>query len=353
MNICKIVKKNIIIRQRNFYFIYLAFLLMNSLVLIKGQANKRKIDSNSDNYIIIYYKFSVNSDGLSKYYTFDESNNYNKGNRDSVSYLTVGETIINKDANNKFESFQVSNGTKLEVHFSSCVTNLDSFFSYDNDQSIENINSFDFTYFDSSCLESTKNLFYEMRHLETINFSNFKTTEVKDMEFMFYYCGELKSLNLSTFDTSLTTSLSGMFMGAVNLEIIDLSSFNTSSVVSMSKMFYQCSKLKSLDLSNFDTFKVNNMDNMFYNLENLVVLDLSNFYISSAVSMNSFIDQCFTLKVLNLSRAFLLEISESQTENMISNLINLKYVDISDAQVNDYFINKFNIYFRTKYTYFL
>ena len=345
MNICKIVKKNIIFRQKNFAFISLTFLLMNSLVLIQGQANKRKIDSNSDNYIIIYYKFPAN--GLSNY-AFDESNNYNKGNRDFVSYLKVGETIINKDANNKFDSFQVYNGTKVEIHLSSCVTNLDGFFSYDNDHSIENINSVDFTYFDSSCLESTKSLFFEMRNLETINFSNFKTTKVKDMEFMFYYCRGLKSLDLSTFDTSSTTSMRGMFMWAYNLEIIDLSSFNTSSVVLMSEMFYQCSQLKSLDLSNFDTSKVTNMDNMFYNLQNLEVLDLSNFYISSTVSMNSFINQTFAIKVLNLSRAYLLEISESKTEYMISNLRYMKNVDISSAQVNDFFINKFNMYMTTK-----
>ena len=112
-------------RFRRITLLYLAILLMNCLILVKGQKNLRKEETsneNSDNYIILYLSGSIE---------------YNKqlfalGNyRDMVSYVKYFDTEVHRNSNNEIPAFTVTNQNNpeitlipLEIHFSSCVSSL-------------------------------------------------------------------------------------------------------------------------------------------------------------------------------------------------------------------------------------
>ena len=118
-------------RFRRITLLYLAILLMNCLILVKGQKNLRKEESpneNSDNYIILYLSGSIE-------YSYNKQlfavGNY----RDMVSYVKYFDTEVHKDLNNEMPAFTVTNQNNpeitlipLEIHFSSCVSSLGEFF---------------------------------------------------------------------------------------------------------------------------------------------------------------------------------------------------------------------------------
>ena len=69
---------------------------MNNIIPVQGQMDIRKMqlsNSNSDNYIIASFQQIV---------SYTDSNPFNKGKRNMVSYLKFSDTIIEKDAENKF-----------------------------------------------------------------------------------------------------------------------------------------------------------------------------------------------------------------------------------------------------------
>lgn len=170
------------IKLKRIISFYIAIFFVNNIILIQGQMDIRKMqlsDRNSDNYIIASF-----SSYLVKY---TDSNPFNKGNRNMVSYIKYSDTIIEKDAENKFSNFELSSSAfnpsnmmyDIEIHFSSCVSSLTNFFGCDAedeayyDKNSQILFSVDFSHFDSSCLESTKKLFYNCAILYSAYFSNF------------------------------------------------------------------------------------------------------------------------------------------------------------------------------------
>ena len=125
-------------------------------------------------------------------------------------------------------------------------------------------------------------IFYKCENIIEIDFSNFNTSNVNSTRQMFFGCINLKSLNLSNFDTSKVIYMIEMFYNCYSLTSLDLSNFNTSQVFhsydsirgGMFYMFYNCSSLVSLNLFNFQiTFYI---DNIFYKCESLSYINFGN-----------------------------------------------------------------------------
>ena len=132
------------IKLKRIISFYIAIFFVNNIIPVQGQMNIRKMqlsNSNSDNYIIASFLERI---------SYTDSNPFNKGKRNMVSYLKFSNTIIEKDAENKFTNFALSNDDfdisklahNLEIHFSSCVSSLDNFFGCDKeDEAYFDINS--------------------------------------------------------------------------------------------------------------------------------------------------------------------------------------------------------------------
>ena len=314
-------------------------------------------NSNSDNYIIASFQQIV---------SYTDSNPFNKGKRNMVSYLKFSGTIIEKDAENKFANFALSNddfdiltlGHNLEIHFSSCVSSLDNFFGCDKedeayfDENSKELFMVDFSHFDSSCLESTKKLFYTCPKLYSANFSNFKPTKVTDMSYMFYNCKGLQELYLSGLDTSNVIDMSYMFYNCEYLNTLDLLSFDTSNVIDMSYMFYNIQHLHKLNLSSFEV-SVIDMSYKFYNFwfYEFNILDLSGFDTSKVTNMKGMFEGIQYLRILNLSNFDI-----SKVDTISKKLYHLEYIDFldligfnfenfEDDQINEFFNQELSLIF--------
>ena len=76
---------------------YLVIFFVNNIIPVQGQMDIRKMqlsNSNSDNYIIASFHEPV---------SYTDSNPFNKGKRNMVSYLKFSDTIIEKDAEIRFK----------------------------------------------------------------------------------------------------------------------------------------------------------------------------------------------------------------------------------------------------------
>ncbi len=108
--------------------------------------------------------------------------------------------------------------------------------------------NFDSSFATYTGLNSTENMFSEMKELVTINgLANLKTDNVTNMKNMF--SGSIKLQNISgltDFNTENVTNMSYMFSGCFALTTINVSSFNTENVDDMRGMFYNCSSLTTI-----------------------------------------------------------------------------------------------------------
>ena len=215
--------------------------------------------------------------------------NAESNHRNNVDYLVSGDYYIGLN-----ESFNIILGCKLEIYFSSSITNLESFFDHNFDELTEKIVSIDFSNFNISGIVSLKNIFNGCSSLVSVNFSNFNTEFVINMD--------------------------SMFNGCSSLNFVDLSKFNTQSVTNMKSMFNGCGKLKSLNIENFNTEIVNNMESMFNGCSELTSLNIANFNTHLVTNMQSFLNGCSKLKVLDISGLDITNIESGY--NMFYNLQN-------------------------------
>ena len=302
--------------------------------------NKEGSQSESQNYLVIYYTNSVE-------YKNGFTNEYRKG---------IDKIIISENEKNPTENFRINtteiDGDKIEIYLLMPLMSLENFFNSDIDTNAKYIRSIDLSHLDlsflvnlnsvfkgCSSLESitfpnidikglvnTKSMFYGCSSLKSLNLSKFDTSSVTNMNSMFYNCNSLTLLNLSNFNTSLVSYMDSMFYGCSSLEFLDLSAFNTSSISKMSFMFYQCNHLKSLDLSSFITSSVTNMDSMFYGCSSLELLDLSNFNTSLVTNMNSIFYGCSSLKFLDIYSFDMKSVTSAN--NIFGGSNKLKYINI-------------------------
>ena len=179
--------------------------------------------------------------------------------------------------------------SEVEIHFMSHIDDLQKFFSQEIDNNMGNLQSIDFTHFDSSMVTNMNSIFYGCSSLELINLSNIETSSITDMNSMFYGCNSLISINLADFDTSNVKNMSCMFSECNSLKSLNLSNFITSSITDMSKMFYNCNSLNLLDISNFDMRGINNdiSNDMFANIDQLKYFNIFNVQDNNIISRSS------------------------------------------------------------------
>lgn len=139
---------------------------------------------------------------------------------------------------------------------------------------------------DFSHVTDMKEMFYSTS-VKLDDLAGFNTDSCINMNGMFNGVWDHRSnvedvyvdVSLPSFDTSNVESMRNMFYGCNLISSFDLSNFNTSNVEDMYAMFSGCSGITSLDLSNFDTSKVENYEFMFASCKNLSELNLSNWTI--------------------------------------------------------------------------
>ena len=287
---------------------------LNNLNMInKDKVNKMndrfKRNLNDDNFMILYFNQDCQySSGFGLESTY----------RNDVDFIINGNIKIIKFAKN--ESFSVTKGIGIEIHFNKAINSLFRFFDRREDKNMEYLTFVDFTNFNSISVSNMGFMFSECYSLESIDLSNFNTSQVIDMGWMFYNCNSLKSIDLSNFDTSQVTNMRWMFYNCFSLKSIDLSNFNTSQVIDMGWMFCECYSLKSIDLSNFDTSQVTDMRWMFWNCNSLKSIDLSNFDMFNCYSYNGMFSDISNITYINLYN-FKKDKIISRTFNNISNPI--------------------------------
>ena len=218
---------------------------------------------------------------------------------------------------------------------------------------LSNMESIDFTNFDTSSATSATWMFEKCRNLKEIVWGDFDTSNMSSISGMFQGCSSLKELDLSFFNTSKVTGrgMTNLFSGCTSLEIVNLSSFDTSKVTGMGGMFRDCSSLKALDLSSFKTYNVVSMwetadggGGMFRGCSSLVSLDLSNFDVSkvgttedtsSTGASNGFADTfrgCTSLRNLNIANW---NVSNAPSmSNMFDDCSSLTTLDIANWDVS-------------------
>ena len=281
----------------NKYFVFMLILIC-SLIYISGtnspigirnleQVNdvKRKLDEQTDNYIIIEFGIDISYGGgkflLNKYdyYTPLDYNKY-------ISYIINEREKIYPNS-----SFTAKKKTKLEVHFNQPIKSLYSFFNVRYDDNYKSLILGDFRHFDTSSVTEMLDMFYGCSSLQALYLSNINTSSVTNMMYMFYQCSSLKTLDLSNFDTSSVTTMSYMFSTCTSLKYLIISNFNFNNIQNpggiyeVSDIFYNLDNLEYIDIYNIKDFngvlkkevdKLNNKYNLTVCQNNTVVINNQN-----------------------------------------------------------------------------
>jgi surface protein len=230
--------------------------------------------------------------------TINYGDYFDTSNVATMKYMFSGTKIINLD----LSSFKTSNVIDMRYMFEAMsellsinwgnnfvttkVIYMDGMFS-----NVEKLISLDLSHFNTSLVESMKDLFSGTSLLVKIIFGDyFFTTNVTDMSQMFLNSG-VTSLDLSSWNVDKVTNMEKMFFNTINLVNLYFGQYwITSNVVNMYLMFAN-SGVTSLDLSYFDTGNVGDLRGMFQNTSDLLSITFSeNFSPSSATSMSSLFD---------------------------------------------------------------
>ena len=96
--------------------------------------------------------------------------------------------IINKENKEKLtgeDELIIHKDFGIEIHFNTAVKNLEFFFDTDFDENMNLLISIDFSFFFSSLVTNTRNLFSGCEELISINFNNFNTSLMVDLSKIF------------------------------------------------------------------------------------------------------------------------------------------------------------------------
>ena len=188
---------------------------------------------NSNNYMIVYFNQKTSYDS-----------GFQNEKRSGILEIKIGDSSVKPN-----DSFTIEKGAKIEIHFSSHVQSLESFFDRLIDPNVINIESIDLSHFYSLEVISTRFMFYECLNLESIDLSNFSPNSLTNMESMFEGCEGLISINISKIPTSKVINTNRMFYGCQSLILIDMSNLNLENVQRAELMFYDLPSLEYLSLN--------------------------------------------------------------------------------------------------------
>ena len=192
------------------------------------------------NYIVAKFNKDVSYPYGFGYIEYDKSPNKYR----SEIYLIRNEKKIYRPD----EALDIPANTEVEIYFNTALVNLTKFFYFYDDSNVEYLQSLDFTFFNSSLLESMDSAFYGCTSLEFIYLTNFEAPLLKNMNKTFFHCSSLK--------------------------FIDLSSIVSSSITSINRIFCGCNSLKNLVLKNLDMSHIEDAFSAFYNVKNIRYIDL-------------------------------------------------------------------------------
>ncbi len=107
----------------------------------------------------------------------------------------------------------------------------------------------------------------------------------------------MTKIDLSSFNTSNVNTMRNMFNNCSSLTSLDLSHFDTINVTSVYGMFCKCKSLTNLNLSNFGTSNVTDMSFMFCNSSNLQMIKVGGLWTTANVTMTAMFRDCGTNQV--------------------------------------------------------
>ena len=188
---------------------------------------------NSPNYMIVQFGYKTSY-----------ASGFKNEKRAEISQIKIGDSSLEPN-----DPFTIEKGAKIEIHFSSHVKSLESFFDRMEDPNVINIISIDLSNFYSKEVISTRLMFYECLNLESIDLSEFSPNALTNMESMFEGCEGLASINISRIPTSNVINAKWMFYGCLSLILIDMSKLNLEKVKEAEFMFYDLPSLEYLDLN--------------------------------------------------------------------------------------------------------
>ena len=194
-----------------------------------------------DNYIKVKYKKEV---------TYPYGFSINEHDKPENQYRKDIYLINKKSKRYKpNENLTIEENTEIKIVFNSTIKSLAKFFYVYYDPNVEYISSIDFTYFDSSSLESLESTFYGCDSLESIDLSTFTAPSLTNMGQTFFHCTSLKSLNLSKLTSKSITNTNGIFYGCESLFYINMINLDLSKVNNATYMFYNMKGIKYLDIN--------------------------------------------------------------------------------------------------------
>ena len=178
----------------------------------------------SSNFITITYGRDA------KYSSFQNTQNY------PITNLRIGKTLIGPR-----DSFEVKNGTKVDILFSNELSGMPSIFKDNVD-----IISVDFSNFNSSKISEISDLFNGCSSLKSVDLTRFKLLQIKSLQNVFKNCKELTSVNISYISSSKIETVENCFEGCSSLKVLDISGLDLFNLNSYDRVFYEATHLKYL-----------------------------------------------------------------------------------------------------------
>ena len=161
--------------------------ITNEVSIITNENEPMKTEK-AENYILVLYGTGKSS--------IEYENGFANVKRNGISFIESGDFKFNAT-----EKFTIKGGSEIKIHFSTSNIPFESFFSFQFDENVVNIESIDFSNFDLSLVTTFIRAFYGCSSLKSIKFSN-NISSILDLEYMFSGCISLESIDLSNFDIS-------------------------------------------------------------------------------------------------------------------------------------------------------
>ncbi len=136
------------------------------------------------------------------------------------------------------------------------LTSMHSMFSF-----MQGIESFDLSSFDTSNIETFRDLFRNAYNAKSINTDNFDSSKVTIFKGMYDGSKSIKSIDISHYDMSEAVNIKYLFKDAVNLETAIMPT-NTGKVIEMSMMLQGTTSLKDINIDELDITSLNTAHNM-------------------------------------------------------------------------------------------
>ena len=268
-------------------------------------------------FVFLKSDYDITEDGYQTI-TDIEGNSYTGYVYSGIDNLAVN-AIPWADSKSDIKNVYVSGTQAIQLGTSMC-----NWFS-----GCSNLETFDGTGLDTSCVSNMENLFSSCANAVSINVSSFDTSSVNNMYRMFTGCQKVTELNVENFDTSKVLNMAEMFAGCSSVQELDLASFDTSNVKKMQYMFNNCQNAANIDVHTFNTENVNDMGYMFAGCGSAQALDISSFNTSKVTNMLCMFDGCGTLKQINIDKAKFITSNVKTMQNMFNLCYSLAAVDVS------------------------